>query len=227
MSPKNGDVGSHFDDSKVPFEDGIEDAKKKVEELEGFLKKSKNVNKIAVFGVIVSAILMITIFAALVLKIKVMGNTIDALKDTQRHVLMNQYKKMTPAMFNRIEYHAARNGIPVSIVCGVIEHETAGTWSRVTITSDGSRGLMGILPKYHAKKNPDSLFDIDTNIRIGCDYLRYCLDRSSGDIALALRKYNAGPFRKKYYNFAYSNKCINHSNTSIALVQSEIDRITM
>lgn len=40
---------------------------------------------------------------------------------------------------------------------------------------------------------PTDLYEPETNVRFGTWYLRYLLDRFSGDVATALLAYNAGP----------------------------------
>ena len=64
----------------------------------------------------------------------------------------------------------------------------------------GATGVMQITPDTAAfigrmtGLDPDAiLYDLDTNIRAGCWYLRFLLDWFKGDVDLALAGYNAGP----------------------------------
>ncbi len=46
----------------------------------------------------------------------------------------------------------------------------------------------------------DNLFDIDTNLRMGCTILRHYLDREKGDLQRALARYNGSLGRSTYSN---------------------------
>ncbi|NPV10144.1 MAG: transglycosylase SLT domain-containing protein [Anaerolineae bacterium] len=63
----------------------------------------------------------------------------------------------------------------------------------------GSYGLTQILSSTAARdygiRDPKVLFDVDTNLRIGADYLRRMLVACKGDVKLALASYNCGPGR--------------------------------
>jgi soluble lytic murein transglycosylase-like protein len=45
----------------------------------------------------------------------------------------------------------------------------------------------------------DNLFDIRTNLRMGCTILKYYLDKSKGDLVEALQRYN-GSLRSNRYS---------------------------
>ena len=64
----------------------------------------------------------------------------------------------------------------------------------------GATGVMQITPDTAVTisrltgLDPDAiLYDLDTNIRAGCWYLRWLLEFFGGDVDLALAGYNAGP----------------------------------
>lgn len=65
----------------------------------------------------------------------------------------------------------------------------------------GARGLMQIMPdtgEWIAKQlkvdyKLEDLYDPDVNVRFGCWYLEYCLDKFDGRTDEALAAYNAGP----------------------------------
>lgn len=71
-------------------------------------------------------------------------------------------------------------------------------------SSVGANGLMQIMPataKWIAKElaidnfKPNSIYEIDTNVRFGTFYLRTLLDRLDNNIVLSTAGYNAGPNR--------------------------------
>lgn len=101
-----------------------------------------------------------------------------------------------------ITEYAEANGLDPYLVCGVIHTEShfdIEAESRV-----GAVGLMQIMPdtgEWIAKKmsmkdySEAKLKDPETNIRMGCWYLKYLMDRFDGDMTLVLAGYNAGPNR--------------------------------
>ncbi len=64
----------------------------------------------------------------------------------------------------------------------------------------GAKGLMQLMPetalwlndKYELDLNAENLFDAQTNIRLGCCYLRYLSDKFGNEIPLVLAAYNGG-----------------------------------
>lgn len=64
----------------------------------------------------------------------------------------------------------------------------------------GAKGLMQLMPstaewlveKYKLEADPNMLFDADTNILLGCQYLSYLNGRFDNDLALVLAAYNGG-----------------------------------
>lgn len=72
----------------------------------------------------------------------------------------------------------------------------------------GASGMMQVMPataKWIAKRNgwkeakPEQLQQVETNIQLGTYYLRYTLDRFSGQTPLATAAYNAGPSRVMHW----------------------------
>ena len=65
-------------------------------------------------------------------------------------------------------------------------------FNQFAISSAGAEGYMQIMPFWarRAGKKPINLFDVRTNLRIGCTILRYYLDRSHNDWVRALARYN-------------------------------------
>lgn len=94
---------------------------------------------------------------------------------------------------------AVEYGIDPHLICAVIFCESS---FRATAESPaGARGLMQIMPstgEWLAGKmgidgfSPEILFEPGINIRMGCRYLRFLLDRYDGSLKTALAAYNAG-----------------------------------
>ena len=85
-----------------------------------------------------------------------------------------------------------------SMVASVIKIES--NYNSTAISQAGAIGLMQIMPttavevanKLGIEFEVDDLFDIDTNINIGCYYLKYLLDIFDGNMDNALSAYNWG-----------------------------------
>lgn len=90
--------------------------------------------------------------------------------------------------------------LELSLVLSVINIESG--WDEKAVSHSGAMGLMQVMPttaKEVAEKlslsdfTEEDLYDANTNIEIGCFYLRYLLDTFGDDEKLALCAYNAGP----------------------------------
>jgi soluble lytic murein transglycosylase-like protein len=83
------------------------------------------------------------------------------------------------------------------LVLAVIDVES--NFNRFAISSAGAMGLMQVMPFWLKEigRPGDSLFDIRTNLRMGCTILRYYLDKEKGNLTHALMRYNGslGSFR--------------------------------
>lgn len=93
---------------------------------------------------------------------------------------------------------AIRANLAPELVLAVIDIESR--FDRFAISSAGARGLMQIMPFWPAELNePDAnLFDIHTNLRMGCTILKYYLDKEKGRLSPALARYN-GSYGKTWY----------------------------
>ena len=98
---------------------------------------------------------------------------------------------------------AAREaGLDPHLVLAVVAAESSG---RPRAQSKaGARGLMQLMPATAAEQarklgmrdyDEERLFDIDVNLKLGCGYLAYLLERFDGAEPFALAAYNAGPTR--------------------------------
>jgi soluble lytic murein transglycosylase-like protein len=95
-------------------------------------------------------------------------------------------------------YEAARAELPPELVLAVIDIES--NFDRFAISYAGARGLMQVMPFWldEIGRPDDDLFDIRTNLRMGCTILRHYLDRERGNRTRALARYN-GSVGKTWY----------------------------
>lgn len=97
-----------------------------------------------------------------------------------------------------VHYEATRANLPPEMVLALIQVES--NFDRFAISSAGARGLMQVMPFWldEIGRPDEDLFDIHTNLRIGCSILRLYLDREKGDRTRALARYN-GSIGKVWY----------------------------
>jgi soluble lytic murein transglycosylase-like protein len=93
-------------------------------------------------------------------------------------------------LLKTVHYEAHRAGLPPELVLAVIDVES--NFSQYAISSAGARGLMQVMPFWLAEigRPGDSLFRIQTNLRLGCTILKYYLDHEKGNLYAALKRYN-------------------------------------
>ena len=98
-----------------------------------------------------------------------------------------------------IHLEATRAKVHPELVLAIIEVESY--FNHFAISRAGAQGLMQVMPfwlKEIGRPN-DNLFDIRTNLRMGCTILKYYLDKSKGDLVEALQRYN-GSLRSNRYS---------------------------
>lgn len=95
-------------------------------------------------------------------------------------------------------YEAMRAGLVPELVLAVMDVESG--FDRFAISSAGALGLMQIMPFWlHELQQPQAnLFDIATNLRMGCTILKYYVDLEKGDMRRALARYNGSLGKRKY-----------------------------
>jgi soluble lytic murein transglycosylase-like protein len=95
-------------------------------------------------------------------------------------------------------YEASRADLPPELVLAVIDIES--NFDRFAISHAGARGLMQVMPFWldEIGRPDDDLFDIHTNLRMGCTILRHYLNREKGNRTKALARYN-GSTGKTWY----------------------------
>ncbi|MFY7982547.1 MAG: lytic transglycosylase domain-containing protein [Limnohabitans sp.] len=96
-------------------------------------------------------------------------------------------------------YEARRSGLPLSLVLGVVQVESA--FRKYAISSAGARGYMQVMPfwaRLIGDGDESRLFHMQTNLRFGCVILRHYLDRERGDVFMALGRYNGSRGQSVY-----------------------------
>ncbi len=97
-----------------------------------------------------------------------------------------------------VHEEAERAQLHPELVLAVIDVESA--FDRFAISVSGARGLMQVMPFWldELDQPEANLFDIQTNLRMGCTILRYYLDMEDGELSPALARYN-GSVGKRWY----------------------------
>lgn len=101
-------------------------------------------------------------------------------------------------ILRHVHQEAQRAALPPELVLAVIDIES--NFDRFAISVAGARGLMQVMPFWLQElQQPEAnLFDIQTNLRMGCTILRDYLDMEKGDLVPALARYN-GSTGKTWY----------------------------
>ncbi len=97
-----------------------------------------------------------------------------------------------------VHYEASRVNLPPEMVLAVIQVESR--FDRWAISVAGAQGLMQVMPFWLKEigRPEDSLFDMETNLRLGCRILRYYYDKERGDWVRALARYNGSLGSRRY-----------------------------
>jgi soluble lytic murein transglycosylase-like protein len=72
-------------------------------------------------------------------------------------------------------------------------------FNRTAISVKGATGLMQLMPETATRFGVKNIFDPRENVLGGSRYLRWLLERFSGDVRLALAGYNAGEGSVEFY----------------------------
>ena len=101
-------------------------------------------------------------------------------------------------LLRHVHREASRAGLMPEIVLAVIEVESR--FDRYAISDAGAQGLMQIMPFWldEIGKPGDSLFNMRTNLRLGCTILRYYMDLEKGNLTRALMRYNGSLGSHRY-----------------------------
>ncbi len=110
-----------------------------------------------------------------------------------------EIKKRLPIKYQaEVKKYSQMYGLDEYFVYAVICAESS--FDNEAQSSVGAKGLMQIMPetaiwlkeKYKMEVDTDSLFEPDTNIHIGCQYLKYLNERFDNNPELVLAAYNGG-----------------------------------
>lgn len=103
-----------------------------------------------------------------------------------------------------VHYEATRAQLNPELVLALIDIESR--FDRFAISRVGALGLMQVMPFWlkELDRPDDNLFDITTNLRMGCTILKYYLDKSGGDLRIALARYNGSLGKRKYPDKVFS-----------------------
>ena len=97
-------------------------------------------------------------------------------------------------------YEAATlNGLDPCLVLSVMRAESS--FNRTAVSVKGASGLMQLMPETATRFGVKNIFDPRENVLGGTRYLRWLLDRFSGDVRLALAGYNAGEGAVEFYGY--------------------------
>jgi soluble lytic murein transglycosylase-like protein len=98
-----------------------------------------------------------------------------------------------------VHRQATRAGVEPELVLAVIDVES--NFDRFAISSATALGLMQVMPFWVPElgyKDKNQLFDVETNVLLGCRILKYYLDMERGDLVRGLARYN-GSVGKRWY----------------------------
>lgn len=103
-------------------------------------------------------------------------------------------------LLRQIHHEASKADLHPELVLAVIDVES--NFDRFAISKAGAQGLMQVMPFWLKEigKPRDSLFNVQTNLRMGCTILKYYLKKEKGDLTRALARYNGSLGRYKYPN---------------------------
>lgn len=107
-------------------------------------------------------------------------------------------------LLQTIYYEAKRTGLDPDLVLAVIRVESR--FRKYAISSAGARGLMQTMPFWAqiVGEQSSDLFNLRTNLRLGCAILRSYLDKENGNVHRALARYNGSLGRNEYPNLIYA-----------------------
>lgn len=121
---------------------------------------------------------------------------------TEKNERLRRYKKELhdrTEFLQTVWYEARRAGLDVNLVLGLIQVESA--FRKFAVSAVGARGYMQIMPFWSrliGDGDPSKLFHLQTNLRFGCVILRHYLDRETGDLYMALGRYNGSRGKPDY-----------------------------
>ena len=103
------------------------------------------------------------------------------------------------AFLQTVWYEAHRAGLEPALVLGLIQVESG--FKKYAISSAGALGLMQVMPfwtRQIGNGDPESLLNMQINLRYGCVILRHYLNIEHGDLFMALGRYNGSRGKAAY-----------------------------
>ena len=104
--------------------------------------------------------------------------------------VIDQRKRALAGIDQFIEQVSLDQRLDPRLVRAIIQVESA--WNVRARSNKGALGLMQLMPETATRFGVRDAFDAKENIRGGTSYLRFLLDRFSGDLNFSLAAYNAG-----------------------------------
>ena len=98
-----------------------------------------------------------------------------------------------------VHQQATRAGVEPELVLAVIDVES--NFDRFAISSASALGLMQVMPFWVPElgyEDKNVLFNIQTNVLLGCYILKYYIDMENGDRIKGLARYNGSVGRRAY-----------------------------
>ena len=137
----------------------------------------------------------LNIAAIAILALGVLGLTLVIAFDRQPQGFIQAYPMEYTELIRR---YAGDNGLEPAYVASVVLAESS--YDPQAVSSVNAQGLMQILPdtgewiagKFDETYVEGCLFDPDTNLRYGCWYLGFLMDRYGGDMTCASSAYHQG-----------------------------------
>jgi len=113
-------------------------------------------------------------------------------------------ERLRHELLRTIYYEAKRSGLDPDLVLSVIRVES--NFRKYAISSAGARGFMQVMPFWAniVGETSSDLFNLRTNLRLGCAILRSYLDKEQGNIHRALARYNGSLGKNDYPNLIYA-----------------------
>ncbi len=101
-------------------------------------------------------------------------------------------------ILRRVHHEAMRTRLSPQLVLAIVEVES--NFDRFAISRVGAQGLMQIMPFWlnEIGHDDDSLFDIKTNLRMGCTILRHYLNKEKNNYIRALGRYHGSLGSNRY-----------------------------
>src|SRR5512143_1394373 len=103
------------------------------------------------------------------------------------------------AILKAVHRHATHVDVPPELVLGVIDVES--NFDRFAISATSALGLMQVMPFWIRElgyKDKNALFNIETNVLLGCQILKFYLQMERGSLVQGLARYNGSVGRRWY-----------------------------